>query len=175
MKFDQVGDPIYLFCPFCGSKLEHNPKENRPYCAKDDWTFYLNASACAGALPVKDGKVLLMRRADPPRVGTISTIGGFVDPDENAAQTALREAKEETGLDLKLGKILGTYADKYTPGNYVFITLYVAGIIGNQKPQALEEVAAVEWHDIATLTFDDGFSYLKQVAKDLKQEFKATV
>lgn len=60
----------------------------------------------AGALIVKNGKVLLQHRSDNNKWGLI---GGILELGETYEQAALREVKEETGLDVRLDAFLGIY------------------------------------------------------------------
>ena len=54
------------------------------------------------------GKVLLQRRGDSNKWGFP---GGAVEPGETPEMTAVREAKEETGLDVSVGRLIGVYTD----------------------------------------------------------------
>ena len=56
-------------------------------------------------------KVLLIERGNEPFKGCWAFPGGFLNMDENAEQGAIRELKEETGLDLKDIKQIGAYSD----------------------------------------------------------------
>ena len=64
---------------------------------------------CAGAV-VRDGsgRLLLVRRGRPPSAGLWSLPGGRVEPGETPAEAAVREVREETGLDVALGHLLAT-------------------------------------------------------------------
>ena len=53
-----------------------------------------------------DGRLLLVRDA---RTGLWQTVGGAIDPDEAPADAALREAFEETGLEVELVRLIGCY------------------------------------------------------------------
>ena len=53
-----------------------------------------------GAVVINDGKVLMIRRAKPPREGEWSIPGGRQDIGETVADAVVREVKEETGLDV---------------------------------------------------------------------------
>jgi ADP-ribose pyrophosphatase YjhB (NUDIX family) len=72
-----------------------------------------NAKPCAGALVIRHGKVLLIRRAIEPYLGYWDIPGGFCEVDEHPCQTAEREVREETGLDIELTAILGIWLDEY--------------------------------------------------------------
>ena len=61
---------------------------------------------CAGAIIVRDGRILFQRRADNGKWGLI---GGLVEMNETYEQAALREIREETGLEVKLDSFLGIF------------------------------------------------------------------
>ncbi len=61
---------------------------------------------CAAVLIQREDKILFQRRTDNGKWGLI---GGLVEMNETYAQAALREAREETGLELELEHFLGIY------------------------------------------------------------------
>lgn len=61
---------------------------------------------CAGAVIVKDGKILFQRRSDNNRWGLI---GGLLELNETYEEAAIREVREETGLDVRLTAFLGIF------------------------------------------------------------------
>jgi 8-oxo-dGTP diphosphatase len=56
------------------------------------------------------GRVLLVRRGHPPYEGRWALPGGFCDWMETTEQCCAREAKEETGLTVEVGELLGIYS-----------------------------------------------------------------
>ncbi|MDO8724487.1 MAG: NUDIX hydrolase, partial [Candidatus Methanoperedens sp.] len=57
------------------------------------------------------GKIVLIMRKNPPYQDHFAIPGGFVEVGETVETAAVREAKEETGLDVKIMKLLGVYSD----------------------------------------------------------------
>lgn len=102
------------FCHQCRGTLRERlaQGEDRPRLVCDQCGFihYVNPKIVVGAIPERAGRVLLMRRGIEPRYGTWTFPGGFMEIDETAEEAALREAKEEVGLCLKLGRLLGVYS-----------------------------------------------------------------
>lgn len=67
-----------------------------------------------GAIIVRQGHVALIRRAKPPLLGEWSIPGGMLELGETLRQGAEREAKEETGLEVRAGELLGVF-DRIVP------------------------------------------------------------
>jgi len=64
-----------------------------------------------GALVIHNNKILLEEREDCSLWGCP---GGRLDPGENISQTAIRETKEETNIDIKVEGVFGIYSDPPT-------------------------------------------------------------
>lgn len=95
---------------------------------------------CGGVVIEKDGKVLFQRRADN---GKWSLIGGLVEMNETYAQAAVREAREETGLEVKLTGFLGIFHNHdmvWANGDaaHVISAMYTAEIVSGE-PRIDEE------------------------------------
>ena len=82
----------------------------------------------------EDGKegIVLIKRKNPPHGWAIP--GGFVDYGESLEEAAVREAKEETSLDVQLKKQLHTYSDPdRDPRQHTISTVFVASARGRPK------------------------------------------
>lgn len=84
--------------------------------------------------------IVLIERRNPPPGWAIP--GGFLDPDEDLATCAIREAREETSLDVELTGLLGIYsAPGRDPRGLTVTAVYVARATG--EPVADDDAAAV--------------------------------
>ncbi|MGB8218042.1 MAG: NUDIX hydrolase, partial [Candidatus Methanoperedens sp.] len=63
------------------------------------------------ALIIFERKLVLIRRGNPPFKNYFALPGGFVELGETVEAAVVREAKEETGLDIEIIKLLGVYSD----------------------------------------------------------------
>ena len=101
------------------------------------------------------GRVLLIERRNAPAGWALP--GGFVDRGEPAERAALREAKEETSLDVRLETLLGVYSDpERDPRGHTVSLVYIAR--GEGEAQAQDDALALRWIDPEdrqqTLAFD---------------------
>jgi 8-oxo-dGTP diphosphatase len=84
--------------------------------------------------------IVVIRRGHPPRGHALP--GGFVDIGETVEHAAMREAREETGLEITLREILGVYSDPARdPRGHSVAIVYVATASG--EPVAGDDAAAV--------------------------------
>lgn len=160
----------FNFCPKCGNKIE--PSSNPPHCNQCNMTYYRNPKPSASVLPIKDGKVLLAKRGVDPHKGAYDIIGGFMEEHELPEETAIREAKEESGLDIKITSLLGIYNDVYGEDGNRTLNLHYLGEVVGGKMQAMDDVAALEWIDIDKVPLDQGFQNTKDGLRDLKRLFE---
>lgn len=133
----------FTFCPHCQNRLE--VKERRATCSKCDFVFYHNPAPCVAVIIAKDNQILLAKRAIAPQKDTWDALGGFVNAGETPEAAVLREVKEETSLDVRITKYLGTYPDIYGETQvYTLNFFYVVEIISG-VPQPADDVAELKW------------------------------
>ena len=86
---------------------------------------------------IKEG-IVLIRRKNPPFGWALP--GGFMDVGETCEQAAVREAKEETDLDVELEHLLGVYSDpRRDPRKHTLTVVYIA--TGQGTPIGLDDAA----------------------------------
>lgn len=114
---------------------------------------------CVGAL-VRDGagRLLLVRRANEPGRGLWSLPGGRVEPGESAEQALVREVREETGLLVTVGPLVGR-VERPGPGGVVYdIADHLCRAVGGTL-RAGDDAAEVRWVDgLAALPLTEGLA-----------------
>jgi 8-oxo-dGTP diphosphatase len=105
---------------------------------------------CVGAI-VHDsnGRLLLVRRANPPGEGMWSIPGGRVEPNETDEAAVTREVSEETGLSVTVGRLVGS-VERAAP-NGVFLIFDYECQVTSGVLQAGDDASDVRWVDSATL------------------------
>ncbi|MDD5291375.1 MAG: DUF4202 family protein [Patescibacteria group bacterium] len=101
----------YKFCPTCATGLKRKSIDRRKLlsCPKCGFIFWNNPKPVASVIIAKRRKILLIKRAQKPLLGYWCLPGGYIDYDEKPEETAIREIKEETGLNIKIKKLIGVY------------------------------------------------------------------
>lgn len=103
----------YQFCPKCAGKFIPQ-KGNLSQCSSCNYHFYINPILTNGVvLENESQEILLVKRKFPPKKDYWDVAGGFIKPEETIEQSIKREVKEELGIEIKIGKIIGIYSDKY--------------------------------------------------------------
>jgi ADP-ribose pyrophosphatase YjhB (NUDIX family) len=113
----------FNFCFRCGNSTE--AKQNIIRCSACELVYYINPiPATATLLQNGKGEYLLSKRAANPAKGLWDLPGGFVEAGETLEQGALREIKEEIGIELDGLEYVGSEHDTY---DYAGVTYYVVG------------------------------------------------
>ena len=107
-------------CPICGGNIE----------------IYKNPLPTVDVIIYTENKdVLLIKRKNPPFGYALP--GGFVDVGETLEDAAIREIKEETGLNIEIESVFGVYSSPdRDPRNHTITTVFIARLPKGQSPIA---------------------------------------
>ena len=108
------------------------------------------------AVIILNGKIVLIKRKNPPYQGMFALPGGFVDIGETTEEATAREVLEETGLLIEIIKLLGVYsAPLRDPRGHTVTVCYLALGRGNPKADSdAEDIKLFDVTDIPKLAFD---------------------
>ncbi len=102
-----------------------------------------------GAIIIEDARVVLVKRAHPPLQAEWSIPGGVLEVGELVREAAVREAREETGLTVEPGKLLGVFdrvlrdSQQRVQYHYVLIDFLCRRVAGDLA--AASDAAEVRW------------------------------
>ena len=134
-------------CPICGEAIAQ--AADRVECRSCQFVLYAHSSVTASVLPEDGDHVLLARRADEPFRGCWDAIGGFVGEGEHPLDGLRREAREETGLEIDVDRLLGIWMGDYA--GRATLNLFWTGRLGPGTPQPTDDVAELRWFSVDAL------------------------
>jgi ADP-ribose pyrophosphatase YjhB (NUDIX family) len=113
-------------------------------------------------IEIESKEIVLIKRKNPPYGWAIP--GGFVDYGESLEEAAVREAKEETNLDVKIIRQFHTYSDpKRDPRHHSISTVYIAK--GKGIPQAKDDALEIGIFNESNLPDEIAFDH-RSILKD---------
>jgi 8-oxo-dGTP diphosphatase len=99
-----------------------------------------------GAIVVRNGRLLLVRRGRGAAVGKWSVPGGRVEWGETLADAVVRELREETGLDGVCERAVGWVERIGADYHYVIVDFVVS--VGDGEVRAADDASDAAWVDI---------------------------
>ena len=148
----------FKHCPFCSAPLVLAGSEQRPRpsCPGCGFVQHRNPAPTVSVLAVDGDRVLLGRRGGSPGKGTWSLPSGYVDYEEDFLTTAIRETREETGLDVQILSIINVVSSFVSPA-FHFLGIYVIAQVVGGELVAGDDLEAVDWFPAVGPLPDMGF------------------
>ena len=167
----------FNFCPLCGEKLTEGEYDGRTRlgCPATGcgYIFYQNPVPAAGAIIVENNQILLVKRAHPPKVGWWCIPAGFMEWGEHPSATAVREVKEETGLEVELTSLFEIYTGSDDPRTNAVLILYLANVIGG-KMEAADDALDVRFFSFDNLPEKIAFESHYRAFNDYRNRIAST-
>ncbi len=88
-----------------------------------------------GVVVIEEGRMLLVERGNPPRAGSWAIPGGKVRYGERLREAAVREIREETGLEIEVGQVVWsgeTLGEGSPPEHHIVLIDYAARVVGGE-------------------------------------------
>jgi 8-oxo-dGTP diphosphatase len=114
----------------------------------------------ASAIVVHDGDLLMVQRAKEPRRGLWALPGGSVEPGELVIEAAVRELREETGLEGAAGSLVG-FTEQFSDDVHFVVLGIEVTVLERKEPVAADDATAARWvplHEVAELPLVDGLA-----------------
>jgi 8-oxo-dGTP diphosphatase len=134
----------------CGTELvgEYIARTSYPKCPTGHYTYYPSQSVGAAGIIFDQGKILLERRAINPGYGLWALPGGMAEQNEEIEDCLVREIHEETGLKVKINRLLDVKG-----GKKVCIVFYEVSLVGGTL-NISEESLELNWFKAEDIPFD---------------------
>lgn len=147
----------FRFCPHCGGPFRARIlKEGDParlVCDGCGFVFYLDPKVAVGTIiRTDDDEIVLCRRAIEPGYGRWVFPGGYVDRGEKLEEAAVREAREECGLEVELERLVSLHSYR---GRTPVVIVYAARVTGGVLKVADEESLEVRTFAADTIPWEN--------------------
>ena len=165
---------VLKFCPRCGSANFPATGSRSFQCGDCSFNYYVNSSAAVAVLLFNEnGELLFTRRAIEPHLGKLDLPGGFIDPMETGEQAAMREIREELGIEIHSLKYFCSYPNEYIFSGFSVYTLDLAFLAKTEslhQMTAMDDISAFEFYNLHTVDLDELPSIsMKNIIKELIQ------
>ena len=126
----------------------------RRVCASCREIHYVDPKVAVGVAVFRDDSLLLVRRVMDPGRGRWALPGGYVDAGEDPRLAAAREAAEEAGVTVEVGRVLDVFANPPDDGGSLFVLFAARWLEGEARPgDDADDAAFFRRGDLPPLAF----------------------
>lgn len=152
-SYSENTNPIFKhfkYCPLCGTylKLKEKGGRPRPSCSNCGFVQFQNPIPGVVIVIEKNGQVLLGKRAGGYGKGKWGIPQGYIEFDEDFLTAAIREVKEETGLEVQIRSILNVVSNFLSPELHTLAIILLAGVKSGE-PLAADDLETLDWFPLS--------------------------
>lgn len=159
----------FKFCPLCGTPTIEKEVYGkvRVACPNCNWVHFEDPKVAAAVLIQQNGSILLARRIFNPNKGDWTLPAGFIDARENPEDAAIREALEETGLEVKITRLREIISGREHDRGADIVIVYDAEVIGGelQAGDDADEVAFFPLDQLPPIAFKATKKVIQSLSK----------
>ena len=153
-----MANPVY--CSACGGKLSRGVPQGdhteRRYCKGCGSIAYSNPVPVVLCLLHTKERLLMVRRAIPPYTGSWAPPGGFIDEGESIDAAAIREVREETGIDVVADSLI-PYSIISIPAINQICLVCRSELDFEVEPEFGDEIFEARWFTKKEMPMDEYF------------------
>lgn len=168
MMYPDISKTI-IHCPRCCGQNISWPTAKNFSCADCGFVLYLNIAAAAAVIIECQGKILFGLRKNDPGRGMLDLPGGFVDQGESGEEAALREVREETGIELPELRYLFSLPNRYHYRDLDYDTLdliFLCPLTELPQMHAADDLDKLLWIDRSDIVMEQiAFASLRQAVQ----------
>jgi 8-oxo-dGTP diphosphatase len=141
---------LFKFCPFCAAELSLKEKggKQRPACPNCRFVQFRNPAPGVVVLIDRDAHVLLGKRAGGFGKGKWGLPQGYIEFEEDYLTAAIREVREETGLEVEIRSILNVTSNLLAPEVHTVAIILLAAVKSGE-PSAGDDLETLAWFPFA--------------------------
>jgi len=136
------------FCPRCGTPVNREERFGKIHavCPRCEWIHFEDPKVAAAVLIEQDGRILLVRRVNEPYRGFWTLPAGFIDAGEDPARAAERECLEETGLSVRVTRVLDVIAGREHDRGADIVIAYQGEVMSGELSPG-DDADAADWFE----------------------------
>jgi 8-oxo-dGTP diphosphatase len=133
---------VMNYCPRCAQPMADQMAYGRlrRVCGACGYIYFRDQAVAVVALVIRDGRALMVHRAMDPEIGKWAFPAGFLDYGEDPRAAAVREVREETGIDIRITRLIDVCGPDPAPRGKASIAILFEGEVLGGEVQPDDDV-----------------------------------